>query len=60
MSSNVKMAGTTQGGVALLIFVIVLALAAIVYMLNGVSIEQLRIEQTLETRAATRFLPPTL
>ena len=52
MSSNVKMAGTTQGGVALLIFVIVLALAAIVYMLNGVSIEQLRNEQTLETRAA--------
>ncbi|MBT8128712.1 MAG: hypothetical protein KJP10_01890 [Gammaproteobacteria bacterium] len=52
MSSSVQVAGTRQCGVALLIFVIVLALAAIVYMLNGVSIEQIRSEQALETRAA--------
>ena len=52
MDNSVKMARAGQGGVALLIFVIVLALAAIVYMLEGVSIEQLRNEQTLETRAA--------
>lgn len=54
MSSGIQMAGTRQDGVALLIFVIVLALAAIVYMLKDVSIVQLRSEQALETRVALK------
>ena len=41
-----------QDGIALLVFVIVLAFAAITYALNIVSIDQLRYEQTLTTQSA--------
>jgi hypothetical protein len=41
-----------QDGIALLVFVIVLAFAAITYALNSVSIEQLRYEQTMTTQSA--------
>jgi hypothetical protein len=41
-----------QGGIALLVFVIVLALAAIAYTINSVSVDQLRYEQTLTTQSA--------
>jgi hypothetical protein len=41
-----------QDGIALLVFVIVLAFAAITYALNSVSIDQLRYDQTLTTQSA--------
>ncbi len=41
-----------QDGIALLVFVIVLAFAAIAYTLNSVSIDQLRYEQILNTQSA--------
>jgi hypothetical protein len=44
--------GVRQGGIALLVFVIVLALAAIAYTINSVSVDQLRYEQTLTTQSA--------
>ena len=43
---------TAQSGIALLVFVIVLAFAAITYMVSSVSVEQLRYEQTLATQTS--------
>jgi len=52
MRTGGQVTGVRQGGIALLVFVIVLAFAAIAYALNSVSVDQLRYEQTLTTQSA--------
>jgi hypothetical protein len=52
MRRGAQVTSVRQDGIALLVFVIVLAFAAITYALNSVSIDQLRYEQTLTTQSA--------
>ncbi len=52
MRRRAQVTSVRQDGIALLVFVIVLAFAAIAYALNSVSIDQLRYEQTLTTQAS--------
>ena len=52
MRRRAQVTSVRQDGIALLVFVIVLAFAAIAYALNSVSIDQLRYEQALTTHTA--------
>ena len=52
MRTGAQVTGVRQSGIALLVFVIVLAFAAIAYAINSVSIDRLRYEQTLTTQSA--------
>jgi len=52
MRRGAQVTSVRQDGIALLVFVIVLAFAAITYTLSSVSIDQLRYEQTLTTQSA--------
>ena len=54
MDSEAGVKYKTQNGIALLIFVIVLAFAGIAYMLSNVSIEQLRYEEALASQTALK------
>ncbi len=54
MSSSAPIKSTAQDGIALILFVIVLAFAAIAYTLSNVSIENLRYEKTRTSQLALK------
>ena len=54
MINRTRISMLKQDGIALIIFIVVLAFAAIVYTLKGVSVEQLRYEQVENTQKSLK------